>query len=363
MKFYKLLNRYIFSSFSGLLINIGLIFFALVMILNLFEEINFFKDHDVNFYLPLKMAALKTPSIIFKIFPFIFLVCSMVLFLKLIYSDEINSIRICGISNVRIILFPSFIALLFGVFIVLVFNMASAKSTLNYLQIKNEYNNNRNYLASLTNDGIWIKDKVNKKDFIIRAEKLENKLLKNITIYALDAKINEVSRIDSESANIENKKFILKNNIIYKKNNENILEKIKNYNFKSNINFNVLNDFFSDLSTISFWDLNKIKNNYERIGYSTRDIISQIHKAIAFPFFLMSMVILSGIIALNIKFKGGYIYYIILAIMLSVIINYMNDFSIALGETEEIPLILSIWMPVILIYLTSGIGLIYINNK
>ena len=69
MKLFKLLNRYIFSSFSSLIINIGLIFFAIVMILNLFEEINFFKDHDVNFYLPLKMSALKTPSIIFKIFP------------------------------------------------------------------------------------------------------------------------------------------------------------------------------------------------------------------------------------------------------------------------------------------------------
>ena len=363
MKIYKILNKYIFLTFGSLIINVGLIFFALVVILNLFEEVNFFKDHNVGFFLPFQMAFLKTPSIIFEIFPFIFLVCSMLLFLKLITSDEINSIRICGISNFRIILFPSFIAFIFGILIVLIFNTASTKATNIYLQIKNDFKENQNYLASLTDDGIWIKDKVKEKDYIIRAEKLEKNILKNVTIYSLDAKIDEISRIESEIVNIKEKKWLLKNIIIYRNNKENSENSLDQYIFESNININLLKEFFPNLNTVSFWDLNKIKENYRRIGYSTTDIKSKFHKALVFPFFLMSMVFLSGIITLNVKFKGGYLNYIILSILVSVIINYMNDFSNALGETEEIPLILSIWMPVILIYLTSGIGLIYINKK
>ena len=363
MKIAKLLHKYIFFSFATLVINVSLIFFCLVIILNLFEEINFFKDYEVGFMLPLKMAILKTPSIILKIFPFIFLICAILLFLKLIVSDEINSIRMSGISNVRIVLFPGFIALFFGILIILIFNVASTKSTYKYLQLKNNYMSDKNYLASLTEDGIWIKDKIKDTNYIMRAEKLENKILKNLTIYNLDSRNNEISRIESQKANIEKKDWKLENITLYRKNKKNSVEKIDKITFNSNINYNILSDFFSDLSTVSFWNLKKVKENYENIGYSTRDIKSEYHKSLAFPFFLMSMVLLAGIVVLNVKFKGGYLNYIVLSILLSVIINYMNDFSIALGETEEIPLELSIWMPVILMYLVSSIGMIYINNK
>ena len=56
-------------------------------------------------------------------------------------------------------------------------------------------------------------------------------------------------------------------------------------------------------------------------------------------------------------------YYIIISILTSVVIYYFKDLSIALGQTDQINLILSVWMPLIAITLFCSIGIIQINEK
>ena len=77
----------------------------------------------------------------------------------------------------------------------------------------------------------------------------------------------------------------------------------------------------------------------------------------------MSMTLLAGVIVLNIKYRGGYFGYVFVAVILSVIIFYLNDFSKALGETEKISLIMSVWTPVTLVFIISSIGMVYVNEK
>ena len=75
------------------------------------------------------------------------------------------------------------------------------------------------------------------------------------------------------------------------------------------------------------------------------------------------MVVLASIFSIGtVSSKQNY-YYIILSILISVVIFYFKDLSIALGQTEKINLTLSIWMPVIAIGLFCAIGVIQINEK
>ena len=66
---------------------------------------------------------------------------------------------------------------------------------------------------------------------------------------------------------------------------------------------------------------------------------------------------------MNVKFRGNYLIYIFISIVLSVIIFYLNDFSKALGETDQISLSMSVWTPVFLVFIASAIGMIYVNQK
>ena len=65
-------KKYILNLFIKTLIEIILIFFTLILIINLFEEINFLKKENVNGFYPIFLSLLNSPSIIFDIFPFIF---------------------------------------------------------------------------------------------------------------------------------------------------------------------------------------------------------------------------------------------------------------------------------------------------
>jgi len=80
----KIYIKYIVNNFIKLLLIISSIFFLLVLLLNLFEEINFFKDTNQGLYYPLLLNILNAPAILINIFPFIFLISAQFLLINLI---------------------------------------------------------------------------------------------------------------------------------------------------------------------------------------------------------------------------------------------------------------------------------------
>ena len=148
---------------------------------------------------------------------------------------------------------------------------------------------------------------------------------------------------------------ISKNNFT-QKNVENII-------FKSHFDIEKINNLFSNLSSLTFWQLKKLKKDYKSLGYSTLDINSHLEKIYAYPIYLSIMTLFAGIIMLNIKFNKPKIFNIILGILLSVVIYYINYFSNLLGENGKISATLSVWMPLLILSLISSIGLVRINEK
>ena len=55
--------------------------------------------------------------------------------------------------------------------------------------------------------------------------------------------------------------------------------------------------------------------------------------------------------------------FIILGLIITVLVFYFKDLSLALGQTNRIPLILAVWAPVIALSLFTFIGVLQINEK
>ena len=98
-------------------------------------------------------------------------------------------------------------------------------------------------------------------------------------------------------------------------------------------------------------------------GYSKKLLNEQINKFASLPVFLFLMVVLAAIFTIGTLKNKQNFYYILVSIMTCVAIYYFKDLSIALGQTEKISLILSVWMPIIVIGLFCSIGVIQINEK
>ena len=86
-------------------------------------------------------------------------------------------------------------------------------------------------------------------------------------------------------------------------------------------------------------------------------------RSYAFPFFLLSMILLSSVFILGIKFKENNWTYVFITIISSVLIFFFNDFSAVLGKTEKLPIEVSVWMPIAIIFIFSSVGIIHANQK
>ena len=84
---------------------------------------------------------------------------------------------------------------------------------------------------------------------------------------------------------------------------------------------------------------------------------------LSLPFFLFLMTAIAAILTMHTQRKSDNLRFIILGLIISVLIYYFKDLSIALGKTDRIPLILSVWAPVIALSLFTFIGVLQINEK
>ena len=89
----------------------------------------------------------------------------------------------------------------------------------------------------------------------------------------------------------------------------------------------------------------------------------QIYKITTYPIFLVIMTVLSSIIMLNTKKSNSKVLKIIIGLFFSVVIYYINNLFNVMGTTEKIPLIVSVWTPIIFLTLVNLTLLVNINEK
>ena len=98
----QIYKSYIIKSFLSYFFVVTLIFFILGFFLNILEEIIFLEKYNVNIYYPILLTFLNTPSILFEIFPFIFLISSQLLFINIQENEELNLLKVTGIDNSKV---------------------------------------------------------------------------------------------------------------------------------------------------------------------------------------------------------------------------------------------------------------------
>ena len=357
----KTYQQYLIKSLLKNIFLISCIFLILAFLLNIIEEIRFFKNLDLGISYSFLLTFLNVPSIVYEIFPFIFLISTQMFFVNLFEKEELIVLKKHGLDNLVLIKILITTSLVCGILIVSLFYTFSAQMKHSYLSFKNKFTNDNKYLAVVNENGLWIKDEVDNSINIINAEIFENDTLKKLIITQMDKDFNIVKTIIGKSANIQKNTWKIKNVEVHeieksRANHDQIL-------FKTNFNKEKLNNIFSNLTSLTFFQLLSMSKDYNQLGYSTLEINSHLHKLYSFPIYLMIMSLVGGILMLNIKYNKSKIVNITIGIILSVIIYYLNYFINLLGTNEKIPTILSIWLPHLILFLFCLTFLIRINEN
>ena len=266
-------------------------------------------------------------------------------------------------SNLSIIIIPGILSIILGIFFVTSISPITSVLVKKYETIKGSYETDKEYLAAITENGIWIKEKNFQTNNIIRSSQLKNENLLEVTIYEFDRKNNFVRRIEAESANISSLKWSLKNVKIINADGLSSSKKMQNSSYISMYDIKKIKSLYSNLDTISFWNLENEINLLEERGYSTKEMEAKLHRSFAFPFFLLSMLLLSSFFTLGTRFSESNWTYVFITIISSILIFFFNDFSAMLGKTEKLPIEISVWMPIVIIFIFSSVGIIHANQK
>ena len=356
----KTYTKFLINLFNVSFVKVLIIFFTIILITNILEQIEFFKNINISFWYLIFLSFLNTPSILFEILPFIFLLSTQIFFIYLIDKNELEIFKYTGLNNIKIIKILGIYSFIIGIIFVIFFYNVSSILKNSYLLIKNSYSDDDKYLAVITQNGLWIKDEIDSNINIINANKVDNQFLLDVSITSFDKNFEILEIIRSKKIDITTNEWKVFEPNIISDNSQTTLPEIK---LLSNFNLKKINSLFSNLSSLTLLDLISLRTSYVSLNYSVVDIDSHLYKIVSYPIYLTLMTILSAVIMFNIGYQKNSFFKITMGIFISVIIYYISYFFNILGTNEKIPLILSIFLPLIILSIINFISIIKLNEK
>ncbi len=356
----KTYTKFLINGFIKSLLNVFFVMLSLVFILNILKEIEFFSNKEVNSIYPVYLSFMSSPSVIFEMFPFIFLIATQFFFLKLFNNNELDIFKYSGLKNIKILQILSLVSFFAGILTITIFYSLSSNLQHYYLQVKNQFSDDKLYLAVINKNGLWVKDVIKDQTSIINSSKINSNFLTNTFITTFNKDFNLVRSLKSDKIDIKNKEWLIYDATIFE---DNISRKVDLIKFESNFDQKRMESLFSNLSSLSLLKLIDLRNNYKSLNYSTTDVEIQIYKVTTYPLLLVLMTILSSIIMFNTKKTNSKIIKIIIGLFFSIAIYYINNLFNVMGATEKIPLMVSVWTPIVILSLINLIMMVNINEK
>ena len=353
-------TKFLIKIYLNSLLNVFFVFFSLIFVLNLLTELDFFKEMQVSFSLPLYLSLINSPMLVFEMFPFIFLISTQFFFNNLFNNNELNIFKYSGLKNSKIFSILAVLTFFLGILIISIFYNLSSNLKNFYLGLKSNYTTDDKYLAVITKNGLWIKDIKDKKILMINAAKINQNELINAYISEFDQDYQIIRNIKSKKIDVTKKEWKISKAEIYTQNNKELKDILY---IKTNFNYEIIQNLFSNMSSLSIFELIEMRENYKKLNYSLTEVDLQLLKLISFPIYFILMVIFSGIIMMNTKSFKSKNLKIIIGLFFSVIIYYLNNFFYVLGNTEKINIVGSVFIPLLFFTLINLIFLRKLNEK
>ena len=356
----KKYQRYLIGTYFYHFLIICLVFLCLSFILNFFEELKFFDDYEVDAYYPILLAFLNTPTVLFELFPFIFLITIKFFYIYINERNEIEILKNNGINYFKILSILSLFSIITGVIILIFYYTFSSSLKNQYYNLKSNFSDQNEYLAVVNESGLWIKEEIDETINIIHAKKFKGNIIENVTVTQTNSKFKMPNTIIAKTANISKKKWVLADVKVINYKGER--KKYTSIEYQSSFDGEIIANLFSNLNSLNIYELYELSENYSQIGYSTTNVKVHLNKLYSMPIFFLLMTVLGFLIMVKFKFIKTKFFTIVIGVIVSVIVYYLNYFSSMFGSNETLPIGLSIWLPHLILLLVCSLGVIKINE-
>ena len=292
-------------------------------------------------------------------------------YLGLIKGSEKIIINSVGISNVKITLPAIALYIFLGIFFITIINPLTAIFDERYSELEYRYIDRVDKFASITKNGLWLKQENQEKNLssvlYAREIKEQGRYIIDFMILEYDEKGSFQGRLDGTSAVLKNEYWIMEDIQITPRFGSAYFEKSLKY--QTNIKPEDITDSLSSPTNISIWRLLTFINFLEGLGYSAIDFKMHLYDLIFLPFFMASLALLASALVRKLKQNDRFTETIIYSLVTIFIIYFISNLLDALGSTSQLnPIISKASLPLIvtffsiLIYQKDSLKKIFQND-
>lgn len=346
-----ILHRYFARRFLMTFLGILTVFFLLLALIDLVEQLRRFSADGIGFGNIMGLTLLNMPKAISDILPLVMILSTIALFLGLSRSSELVVTRAAGRSALVALLAPVLVALLIGALAVAMLNPIVAATSKRYANLYESYRSGITDVLSISSEGLWLRQGGAEGQTVIRAERAnpDGTVFYNVTFLSYAPEGGPLRRIEAREAVLGQGAWQATGVKVWPLgtglNPEQLAESHDSLSIPSALTQERIRDSFGQPDAISIWDLPAYMAQLEEAGFSARRHTVWFQMELARPLFLTAMVLIGAAFTMRHARAGGTGVAVLIAVMLGFSLFYIRNFAQILGENGQIPVLLAAWAP------------------
>jgi lipopolysaccharide export system permease protein len=357
-----IISRYIARQFLFWL----LVFLAaLVSIIFLFETAELLRratgKAGATFGIVMQMSFYKLPETVDKTLPFVILFAALYTFWRLTRSQELVVVRAAGVSVWQFLMPVLATTVIFSTINVGIFNTIGASMVTRYRALETTYLL-RQTTMQLTGAGLWMRQNVDDREYLIHADRVELQPLKLMPLMAIvySSDGHYVGRIDAKDAVLQDGYWQV--NQAWFNAPGTAAEYLESFQLATDITYEKIQESMAAPNTVSFWELPAFIHALQAVGLPTLRHQLQLHSLLAQPWLLCAMAFFAAAFALRLTRQGGILPLAASGIAVGTLIFTLNNILMALGTTQTLPVLLSAWTTPIMSIMLGVAALLYLED-
>ena len=344
------LDLYIARRFLWLFLRVFAGFFAMMMMIDIIDELRQFNDPGISMGEAALLAAMNVPATIYQVLPLILVLTAIGLFLGLSRSSELVVVRAAGRSGLSFLVAPVLTALAIGAFAVAVFNPIVAATSKRYDSLSAGHARGGSVL-SMADGGLWLRQSSEDGQTVIHAERanLDGTELFDVTFLTFAKDGTPVTRIMATGARLEPGYWAISGGKSWPMdaaNPEQNAARLKDGTaILTDLTRDRIRDSFGTPSAIGFWDLPVYIQRLEQAGFSARSHKVWYQMELAQPLLLAAMVLIAAGFTMRHARIARTSSLVLTALLCGFAVFFLRNFGQILGDNGELPVYLAAWTP------------------
>lgn len=344
------LSLYVARRFLWLFIRVFLGFFAIMLAIDLIDEMRRFANPGITLSEALLLSAMNVPPALYRILPLVMVLTSIGLFLSLARSSELVIVRASGRSGLRFLLAPTLTAVVVGVFAVSILNPIAAATTRRYDVLSAGHARGGSVL-SVGEGGLWLRQGNSSGQTVIQAARanLDGTELYEVTFLTFDTEGVPRQRIEADQATLRPGAWALGPALEWDLSAANPERgKIRlppGSGLATDLTAAKIRDSFGTPAGISIWDLPGYIAGLQKAGFSARAHVVWFQSELALPLFLAAQVLIAAGFTMRHVRAQRTGTYVLMALLAGFAVYFLRNFGRVLGENGQVPILAAAWVP------------------